>query len=80
MLPAAVCCLQAGVPALTVAAQRPEALAVLRSCAETAATGVELRVVPALVKSGPYKLGLAGEHQRENAALALALCEPVRSF
>jgi dihydrofolate synthase/folylpolyglutamate synthase len=55
-----------GVPVFTVA-QAPEVLAVLR--AETAAIGAPLGIVSPLPRA---PIGLVGEHQRGNAALALA--------
>ena len=61
--------LRPGIPAVT-ASQEPEALAALRESAET--LGVALQVVEEPVP-GKVHLGLAGTHQRENAALALAL-------
>lgn len=61
--------LRSGIPAVT-APQEPEALAALRESAE--ALGVALRVVEERL-SGNTPPGLAGSHQRENAAVALAL-------
>ena len=61
--------LRPGIPAVT-APQEPEALAALRESAET--LGVALQGVEEPVP-GKVHLGLAGTHQRENAALALAL-------
>lgn len=61
--------LRPGIPAVT-APQEPEALAALRESAET--LGVALQVVEEPVP-GKVHPGLAGTHQRWNAALALAL-------
>lgn len=58
-----------GIPAVT-ALQEPEALSALKECAT--ALGAELRPVEEQVPER-LPLGLAGSHQRENAALALAL-------
>lgn len=55
-----------GVPVFSVA-QAPEVLAVLR--AETTAIGAPLTIVPPLPRA---PVGLLGEHQRDNGALALA--------
>jgi len=58
--------LKPGVPAVTVEAQPPDALAVLRE--EAAARGAPLALAPPW--DGPR--GLRGPHQRENAGLAAA--------
>jgi dihydrofolate synthase/folylpolyglutamate synthase len=55
-----------GVPAVTVAAQPPEALRALRE--EARARGAPLATAPAYAGA----VGLAGAHQRENAGLAAA--------
>jgi dihydrofolate synthase / folylpolyglutamate synthase len=57
---------RAGVPCFTVA-QAPEAMAVLRE--HTAAIGAPLHLALPLARA---PIGLPGEHQRSNAALALA--------
>jgi dihydrofolate synthase/folylpolyglutamate synthase len=62
---------RSGIPAVT-APQEPEVLAALRESAET--LGVPLHVVEKPVP-GKFHLGLAGPHQRENAAVALALIQ-----
>ncbi|XP_023194517.1 folylpolyglutamate synthase, mitochondrial isoform X1 [Xiphophorus maculatus] len=64
-----------GVPAFTVR-QPQEAMAVLRDRARE--IQCRLRVCPDLdryqTESGALQLGLAGQHQRSNASLALQLC------
>uniref|UniRef100_A0A3B5KJC1 Folylpolyglutamate synthase n=1 Tax=Xiphophorus couchianus TaxID=32473 RepID=A0A3B5KJC1_9TELE len=64
-----------GVPAFTVR-QPQEAMAVLRDRARE--IQCRLRVCPDLdryqAESGALQLGLAGQHQRSNASLALQLC------
>lgn len=65
---------KAGVPAFTVK-QPEDAMAVLRDRAKE--IGCPLRVCPDLndyqTDCGPLRLGLAGQHQRSNASLALQL-------
>ena len=59
-------------PAFTVDSQEPAAMEVLRK--EAQQKGVSLNVLAPLDKK-EYVLGMAGEHQLYNAALAKALCE-----
>lgn len=74
---AAIC--QPGVPALTVASQDPAAMVALKATALS--RGAQLRVVPRFESYDgwlpTHRLGLAGDHQRENAALALGLVRVV---
>lgn len=67
--------LKRGTPAVTVAAQAPEAMATLEAAAQHA--GAPLYLAPPMqayaVPAGGLTLGLAGDFQRENAALAAAL-------
>jgi len=60
-----------GVPALTAAQQPSDALTAIRATA--AARGARLRVAELTLLPRDAVLGLAGEHQHLNAALALAL-------
>lgn len=62
---------RSGIPAVT-APQEPEVLAALRESAEI--LGMPLHVVEETVP-GKFHLGLAGPHQRENAAVALSLIQ-----
>ncbi len=66
-----------GVPSVT-AAEAPEALAVFREVAVT--KGSPLRVVShADTANFPYPVSLLGAHQRENAALALAVTQELQA-
>lgn len=66
--------LKSDVPAV-IASQAPEAMDVVQ---ETVATlGIHAQVVPPL--SAEISLGLPGDHQRQNAALAVAAARIVRS-
>ena len=60
------------VPAFTIDSQDPGALEVLKKEAEFKGTRLE---VLAPLNKDEYALGMAGEHQLYNAALAKALCE-----
>lgn len=62
---------KAGVPAFTIS-QPADALAVIKAEAEKVQAS-EFHVVDVLPEMGTIKLGLAGEHQRQNASLALHL-------
>ncbi|KLT38982.1 FolC bifunctional protein [Cutaneotrichosporon oleaginosum] len=62
---------KAGVPALSVPQEQAAGLAVLRACADR--VGAPFEVVPPLPAG--VLLGLRGEHQRVNAALAVGLAK-----
>ena len=63
--------LKDGVPAFTISSQEPEAAAALIEAARK--RGTKLDTVEPLPADGGHSLGLAGDHQRENAALAVKL-------
>jgi folylpolyglutamate synthase len=60
-----------GAPAVSSSKQEPAALAVLR--ARALEEGCSLSVAPPLPEG--RELGISGDHQRDNAAIALALCD-----
>lgn len=66
--------IKAGVPVVT-GVDQPEALDVIRACAEV--MGARLRVVNTPVDSH-IDLGLAGDYQRMNAAIAIAVVEELQ--
>ncbi|KAK3287805.1 hypothetical protein CYMTET_4701, partial [Cymbomonas tetramitiformis] len=67
-----------GVPCYTVP-QDPEAMASLAACADWMGEEFKLKLIQPLdsfrtLDNAQARVGLAGDHQRENAALAVALC------
>jgi dihydrofolate synthase / folylpolyglutamate synthase len=68
--------IKSGIPVLT-AVDTPEALAVIRQVA--AEKQAQLTIVgTSKISAFPYKLSLLGGHQKENAALALAVVQEMR--